>query len=130
MNGLPLRYINEENMRRIGSLIGIVNEVQGNVNLTHVGSSYMRFSVELDVTKPIPIGFFHKMNHGGRWMQFTYEKMVDIYYQCGSFGHFMNQCTYELARSKFLPNEEGTSLYGSWIKTKPGAYSLVSKASF
>lgn len=82
------------------------------INSNHFGMKFIRFNMEVDITKPIPNGFFHKTDKGGRWTQFTYERMADICYKCGRLGHFMHHCKYELAYSQFLPNEEGTSLYG------------------
>lgn len=42
----------------------------------------------------------------------------------------MSQCSFELAMSKLLLNEKGTSLCGPWIRVEPNAYILVSEGSF
>lgn len=60
VQGLPLQYMNEEDIRRIGKLIGPVNEVQADIKVNHIGTRFMRFIVEVDVTKPILVGFFYK----------------------------------------------------------------------
>lgn len=78
--------MNEDNIRKIRQLISLVNELQAYIKLNHVGIRFMHFSVEVDISKPILISFFYysqKTKSGGRWMQFTYEKMANICYKCG-----------------------------------------------
>lgn len=80
--------MNEENILKIGSVIGLVNEVHTDSNLNPSGTRFMWFNVEVDITKPIPIGFVHKTILEKRWIQFTYKRMVNICYNCRRFGHF------------------------------------------
>lgn len=47
MHGLPLQYTNQENMRRIKSLISSVNEVQGDISLNHIETRFIGLVLRL-----------------------------------------------------------------------------------
>lgn len=89
--------------------------------------SFMRFDVEVDVTKPIISRFFHRLGArdvGKTWVQFRYKHLVDICYKCGSFRHLMS------IYKKQLAIDGNRDLYGSWLCAKLGAHKLDSKCQF
>lgn len=57
-----------------------------------MGMSFMRLQMEVDVTKPIPTGFFQMIRKGKLWIQFCYETLGDLCYNCGLLRHLKNSC--------------------------------------
>lgn len=86
VHGLPPQYINKENVWKIARLVGRENFIMDGIEKTIVGTRYMRFSVEVDITKPLATSFFHKQGFRGTWIQFCYEQMANMCYKCGKLG--------------------------------------------
>lgn len=42
----------------------------------------MRLQVDVDLRKPIPSGFLHKLEGRRMWIQFRYERMAKVCYKC------------------------------------------------
>ncbi|KAI8011464.1 hypothetical protein LOK49_LG06G03003 [Camellia lanceoleosa] len=72
--------------------------------------------MEIDVTRPIPKGFFLKregdyLETVDLWISFKYEKLADFCYDCGRIGHVNSTC-------KFVSREEGqVAGFGPDIRT-------------
>ncbi|KAL7183558.1 hypothetical protein ACSBR2_025870 [Camellia fascicularis] len=80
-------------------------------------SSRSENRMEMDVTKPLPLGFFlqYKSSYGSEqmetWVHYKYEKLADFCYDCGRIGHVNSMC-------KFISREEGkNSPYGPDLRT-------------
>lgn len=129
VHGLPLKYLNRTNVEKIGNLIGSVNKVQEEVKQNLAGLRFLRFNVELDTTKPISSGFFHKQGSGGTWVHFRYERLADFCYQCGLLGHQTHHCSQASFGSNTSEAEKFSNLYGPWIKAEFSAYTNVSEGS-
>lgn len=75
---------------------------------------FLRYRIELDVTKPILTGFFLERN--GRkptWIDLKYENLPNVCFKCGVLTHDTRSCK---RLSDNLENE-----YGMWLKTKERA---------
>lgn len=86
VHALPFQYINKENVEKIARLVGRVNFIEDDIEQSIVGTMYMRFSVEVDIIRPLVVGFFHKQRFGGTWIQLCYERMANMCYKCGNLG--------------------------------------------
>lgn len=53
----------------------------------------MRFSVEVDVTKLLQLGVFHKCVSTTSWVQFCYKHLANLCYRYGKLGQLLNSCT-------------------------------------
>lgn len=62
VQSLPLQYMSIVNLKRIGELIGLINEVQEDISTNLIRTRFIRFNVDVDVTMPILIGFFHRID--------------------------------------------------------------------
>lgn len=82
--------------------------------------------VEVDITKPIPIGFFHTIRKGKLWIQFCYARLGDLCYNCGLLGHLKNVCL----TKNLVSSDENGEVYEAWLRVEVGAFSMVSKGSF
>lgn len=74
--------MNRANVSKIRRLISQVNAIQEDIMQNVMGMRYMCFSVEVDVTKPILASFLYKVGLKVTWIQFSYERMIDICYRC------------------------------------------------
>ncbi|KAF5947497.1 hypothetical protein HYC85_013454 [Camellia sinensis] len=112
VHGLPVAKMTKQNAefigKRLGNLIGVEAMHEGLL----LNRSYLRIKMEIDVTKPLPLGFFlqHNSSSGSEqmetWVHYKYEKLADFCYDCGRIGHVNSVC-------KFVSREEGkNSLYG------------------
>lgn len=75
---------------------------------------FMRFRVDLDISKPLMRGM--KILVGGvqKWIDFRYVKLPDFCYLCGLFGHSAKNCALyddEIPESMYP--------YGSWLRASP-----------
>lgn len=71
----------------------------------------MRLQVEIDITKPIPMGFFQKIEKDKTWIQFCYERLGGLCFNCGTLGHLKNSCKAKGCTSSTKEDDE----YGSWL---------------
>lgn len=58
-------------------------------------------------------------------IQFAYEKLGNLCYNCGLLGHLKNTCS--------LPqtsNPKGGDMYGVWLKAEAKAYSVINEGSY
>lgn len=96
--------------RRIGNLLG-VEALHDSILLER---SFLRIRVEVDVTKPLPLGFILRLKGPQvkeTWVSYKYEKLSDFCYDCGRIGH--NNSSY-----KFVSREEGKKFgYGPELRT-------------
>ncbi|KAI8032925.1 hypothetical protein LOK49_LG01G02685 [Camellia lanceoleosa] len=99
--------------KRLGNLIGVEAMHEGLL----LNRSYLHIRVEMDVTKPLPLGFFlqHNSSPGSEqletWVCYKYEKLADFCYDCGRVGHVNSVC-------KFVSRKEGKkSSYGPDLRT-------------
>ncbi|GMQ06182.1 hypothetical protein CsSME_00050864 [Camellia sinensis var. sinensis] len=116
-HGVPMAKMTSGNAeiisKRIGNLIGV--EVMHDGLL--LNRSFLRMRVELDVSKPLPLGFIlqHNVALGQAsketWVQYKYEKLTDFCYDYRRIGHENSMC-------KFVSRDEGKkSGYGPQLRT-------------
>ncbi|KAI7979736.1 hypothetical protein LOK49_Contig262G00003 [Camellia lanceoleosa] len=117
IHGLPVEKMTRTNGETIGKRLGRLLRVDGHSEGLLLDRSFLLIRVELDVSRPLPRGFFLKQpaNSSGEtkelWIDFKIEKLSDFCFDCGRIGHDRNSC-------KFVTREEGrTSGYGPELKT-------------
>lgn len=83
-----------------------------------LGRSFLRVRVKIEISKPLPKGFWlRKSTEAGHdlWISYKYEKLSDFCYDCGRLGHDNRSC-------KFVSREEGASsgynpeMRASWVR--------------
>lgn len=83
-----------------------------------LGRSFLRVRVEIEISKPLPKGFWLRRNTGAGqdlWISYKYEKLSDFCYDCGRLGHDNRSC-------KFVSREEGSNsgynpeMRASWVR--------------
>lgn len=126
VHGLPLQFINKDNAMKISGLFKEVIRCEHSSQKNVLGMKFMRMQVEVDISRPLPTGFFPKFEEGISWIQFRYERLEDLYYKCGVLGHLKRNCPDPLPR---LSEEEGHE-FGSWLRAEDGTFTVVSKGNF
>ncbi|XP_042964596.1 uncharacterized protein At4g02000-like [Carya illinoinensis] len=108
IHDLPMIACNEYVGKLIGDTLGKVIEVDLDYDDLAWGE-YMRVRLALDITKPllqrkkISLG-----DHRDYWVRFTYERLPDFCYQCGSLGHSHREC--DIWKSRSTDSEDGVIL--------------------
>ena len=88
VHGLPPLWKTEDNLRKIGSRVGSVLEVDLTGEPGGAWKKFIRIRVEVDIAKPLSPGvFLPQQNRSDLWIGLKYEKTADLYYQCGLIRH-------------------------------------------
>ncbi|KAL2895154.1 hypothetical protein RDABS01_011063 [Bienertia sinuspersici] len=72
---------------------------------------FMRFRVDLDISKPLMRGMKILVGGAQKWVDFKYEKLPEFCYLCGLFGHSARDCG---LYDEEIP--ESLHPYGSWLR--------------
>lgn len=121
IKALPLQFMTKTNAEMIGNLFNKMLQFESYTRTNILGTKYLRMQVEVEINKPIPVGFFHNMGKKGRWISFQYERLPDICYRCGILGHVERNCpASETSNIRILGD-----LYGPWLKAEAEAALLV-----
>lgn len=67
---LPLQFMTRKNTVVIGNLFHKLLRYESATIKNIIGTKYIRMQVEVNVRKPLPVGFFHNMDKVGRWISF------------------------------------------------------------
>lgn len=111
----------KKNAKMIGNLFSKLLRYESFTRTNIIGTKYLRLQVEVEVSIPLPVGFFHNMRKWGRWISFQYERLPDLCYQCGILGHVeKNYSTTATTNQRILGD-----LYGPWLKAEVEAALLI-----
>ncbi|KAL8456464.1 hypothetical protein ACS0TY_034614 [Phlomoides rotata] len=110
---VPLCVQTEESIRAIASRVGLLECFERPSDLMPL--DFLRFKVELDITKPLVKGFNIRSSGTVYWVSIRYESLPMIYcFGCGIVGHFVRNCV------DFDRDADFSDLpYGSFIKAPP-----------
>ena len=84
----------KDNLRKIGSKLGEVIEIDLASDPNRAWKKFVRIHVDIPLGKPlIPGLFLPHPNNIDSWIGLKYEKIVDVCYKCGMVGHEERSCT-------------------------------------
>ncbi|KAL2924423.1 Cellular nucleic acid-binding protein [Bienertia sinuspersici] len=84
---------------------------------------FMRFRVDIDPCKPLMRGIKVLVGNVNKWIEFKYEKLPDLCYLCGLFGHGAKECAFY---DEEIP--ESSYPYGNWKRASPTRNSMEGEA--
>lgn len=107
---LPLFVMNKETLKKVGSQLGIVEEIDSRNNGLSMGS-YACIRTPIDVTQPLKKFIFIStpQEEEETIIPFAYERLPDFCYRCSCVGHSIRVCVLPVELDEQLP-------YGSWLK--------------
>ncbi|KAF4395237.1 hypothetical protein F8388_001624 [Cannabis sativa] len=103
-----------------GFKIGELAETDGCSKSEVVRRGFLRLWIDVWVAHPIPAGFFLKVDGMPEsWVQFKYEKLPMLCFNCGRLAHWDKVC--HAPMTMVTPRTgEAVPLYGLWIKSDTG----------
>ncbi|KAF4379876.1 hypothetical protein G4B88_021009 [Cannabis sativa] len=127
-HGLPTRCLSNENASIIAKKAGqfVKSDDKSKVELVRRG--YLRCWLDIWIAHPFVVGFFLKAE--GReetWIQFKYEKLPFLCFDCGKLAHLDRVCHVSTAMV-FPKNGEAVQMYGPWVKSDSGRSTCFSMA--
>jgi hypothetical protein len=91
MSNLPLVCMGREVGRKIGSTVGIVEEIDTDADGVGWGE-YLRVRISIDLSKPLSRGRMLKLQGESTWVVFQYERLPRYCFQCGVIRHGRGGC--------------------------------------
>jgi hypothetical protein len=114
LHGIPVRRMNEEVARILGSSLGRIAQVTGGTTAANGGQA-MRIRVSIDITKPLCRGRMAMLEKGREvWISFKYERLPNFCYWCGHVTHSDKDCPYWLRNQETLQLED--QQFGPWLR--------------
>ncbi|KAL8473699.1 hypothetical protein ACS0TY_030517 [Phlomoides rotata] len=111
---LPIMCQTEATLRSIAARIGALEvfEPPGELNV----GSYLRFKVEIDVSKPLTRGLKVRVKGEEQWIPIKYESLPFYCFCCGKVGHNFKAC--DLYDRNECPDPVDMD-YGPFLKASP-----------
>lgn len=113
MYNLPLACMGKETAWKIGSLVGVVEEVD--VGKGEAGwGEYLQVKIRMNLSQPLARGRMLHLHSGSSWVGFKYEKLPKFCFHCGVIRHGTLGCT-QGGGSKG-PESNISTPYGHWLR--------------
>lgn len=110
---IPPHWISIESGRKIGNLIGPVQDVLI-VDAGGREERHVKVLVEVDLSKPLLRGTMLKYKMTECWIEFKYEQLPLYCYYCGTIGHSEKGC--DTRRQDLVQNNIKHEQYGYWLR--------------
>ncbi|KAH7850883.1 hypothetical protein Vadar_004155 [Vaccinium darrowii] len=105
IRGAPLKYMTPAMAVRLGSLLGTVISVDGST-FSHQNLNYLRVRVAIPIFKPLIPGAFLGFEDGDLvWIQFGYERVFKMCFNCGRVGHMMYRWSLSVPQAGIIIRE-------------------------
>lgn len=118
IHGLPYDCRGRETTRVVVEKIGRVTDEEGDVESQGVQQrKFLRFKIELDITKPMVWGLIVVNEGVKKWVWFKYERLPKFCSKCGRMGHTFHWCSSRVEAE----TQEGQSqpVFGEWLRAGP-----------
>ncbi|KAF4388622.1 hypothetical protein G4B88_018899 [Cannabis sativa] len=119
-HGLPTRFLSNENVPILAKKVGNLVKMEERRKEDIVRRGYLRCWIDVWMAHPFPSGFFLKADgKPDSWVQFKYEKLPHLCFNCGKLAHWDKVCSVQ--PTMVIPTEgPAVPMYGTWIKSDTG----------
>lgn len=104
VHNLPLENLNSLSAGTLLAKVGPVMEIEEPIIEGKIVRHFVRGRVQVDVTKPLPIGcWIPRVNLPRLWVFYRYERLLDLCFNCGILGHEQKGCEKPRVMTSFNP---------------------------
>ncbi|KAF4388079.1 hypothetical protein F8388_014762 [Cannabis sativa] len=97
MRGFPLKALTVNNVKRLGSMAGDVEDIIWNNPQQIFLNGYVRVKIGFPVMDEIFVGRYIPVDGGKKWVQFKFDKLPLLCFKCGHLGHDQVGCDQSMA---------------------------------
>ncbi|KAF4376188.1 hypothetical protein F8388_018857 [Cannabis sativa] len=129
-HGLPTRCLSDINIPILAKKVGQLVKTDGKSREEVVRRGFLRCWIDVWISHPFPAGFFLKVDATpDSWVQYKYEKLLYLCFNCGHLAHSSRDCLYPTA---WVTPTTGpvVKMYGPWLKVEGAAGNCFTAASF
>ena len=117
VHDLPIPYSAEANGEAIEAKIGIFRGLEKKKKEAFLRQGYLRMRVEIHPDQQVPARLFLPLPNGkSRWVQFKYERLLRVCFNCGKLQH-EEECKETMAMV-IPPSGKAVRMYGVWLKAE------------
>ncbi|KAF4369242.1 hypothetical protein F8388_022898 [Cannabis sativa] len=117
-HGLPTRCLSDNNIPILAKKVGQLVKTDGKSREEVVRRGFLRCWIDVWISHPFPAGFFLKADATpDSWVQYKYEKLSYLCFNCGHLAHSSRDCLYPTA---WVTPTIGPAvkMYGPWLKAQ------------
>ena len=85
---MAIQYYDKRSLRRLGNQIGEVIKIDYNTEDSNKRGKFARLAVRVSLVKPL----VSQIKVNGQMQLVEYERLPMIYFSCGKYGHFTEDC--------------------------------------
>ncbi|KAF4386158.1 hypothetical protein F8388_016410 [Cannabis sativa] len=115
MRGFLLKALTVNNVKRLGSMAGDVEDIIWNNPQQIFLNGYVRVKIGFPIRSEIFVGRYIPVDGGKRWVQFKYYKLPLLCFKCGYWGHDQVGCDKTMVMEVNLTGGQAPK-YGIWLR--------------
>ncbi|CAL1380172.1 unnamed protein product [Linum trigynum] len=123
IHNLPEAYHTEGNISMIRNMFNRLIDLDRRALQAQIYRRFVRAFVEVDLTKPLPDGFYLRHQQKRIWIEFKYDRLMMVCYYCGKIDHTKQEC--ESRRNPEGGNHPLPDIqrWGPWTRASSNAFS-------
>ncbi|KAF4387869.1 hypothetical protein F8388_005486 [Cannabis sativa] len=115
MRGFPLKTLTINNVKRIGNMAGEVRDILWNNPQQVLLNGYVRVKIDFPIERAVFVGRYIPVDGGKRWIQFKFDRLPLLCFNCGIWGHDQANCVKEMVMEYSVSGGQ-VPKYGVWLK--------------
>ncbi|KAF4391041.1 hypothetical protein F8388_024873 [Cannabis sativa] len=115
MRGFPLKTLTINNVKRIGNMAGEIRDILWNNPQQVLLNGYVRVKIDFSIDREVFVGRYIPVDGGKRWIQFKFDRLPLLCFNCGIWGHDQANCVKEKVMEYSVSGGQ-VPKYGVWLK--------------